>query len=185
MVRNSLNNNEGTFVISEKDTGIESEKKTGLQSDSGMEEFSIAGVTSDRDKLFVLVRLSRPSVLRALWDKASELHLSMIAPVFSEGEVRFFSDREGAQEWKKGLEALTSDGFVKDFWIDPSIVPVSIVGDRFSQDGRAFAAIMEILVKAEIPVHFGTASSLAMTVGVPLTHVDEAVKLLHSEFFPG
>jgi aspartate kinase len=179
-VRNSLNENEGTRVILNEfknEAGIPQKKKV-----IGMEEFRVTGITSDVSKIFITVLLARPTVLGALWDRAGKSHLSVIAPQFSKGEVSFFSDRDGEEDWKKNLEKLVLEGFVNEYNIDTETVPLSVVGDRFSQDGEALCQVMEILAAENIQVTTGNASALAMTVGVPRNKVDDGIRVLHSRF---
>jgi aspartate kinase len=166
-VRNSLNNHEGTLVA---------------KSTKGMEEFRVTGITSDDTKIFLKVKLTRPTVLGALWDRASRSHLSVVAPQFSNGEVFFFSDRDGEDEWKKNLEQLVAEGFVDEYFLDLNTVPLSVVGDRFCQDGMALAEVMEVLASENIQVTVGNSSALAMTVGVPASKVQDGVRVLHSKF---
>jgi aspartate kinase len=172
-VKNSLNQNEGTSVIS-------SSSKERLS--KGMEEFSIVGVTADQTKILISVTLTRPTILAALWERASRAHLTVVAPLFLNSEVRFFSDRDGDKEWKKILEELSTEGFVKTYELHSEIVPLSVVGDRFSQDGLALQQVIEVLARNQIAVTLGSASALAMTVGIPATHVEEGLKALHAEF---
>lgn len=147
-----------------------------------MEEFGITGVTADKSKLLLKVGLSRPNVLGSLWNRAARAHLPIVAPVFFEGEVRFFSDRDGEDEWKKALEELTAEGFVKKYQICPDIIPLSVIGDRFSQDGAALHDVMSVLAREHIQVTLGSASSLAITVGVSANHAEDGVRALHAEF---
>jgi aspartokinase len=174
-VKNSLNDQEGTEVIS----------ASAKDKSKGMEEFDVTGVTADKNKVFLKVSLARPTVLSALWERATQAHLSIVAPTFCDGEVRFFTDRDGELEWKKHLEVLSADGFVKEYEIDSSTVPLSVVGNRFSQDGTALAQVVEVLARENIQISLGTASSLAITVGVSEHQVDEGVKALYSEFLEG
>lgn len=174
-VKNSLNENEGTLVITDPADDLR----------SSMENFQVTGVTADLSKLYISVVLSRPTVLNALWDCTAKAHLSVLSPVFYDSEVRFFSDREGEEEWKKCLEKLTIDGFVKSYQIGSDLVPLSVIGNRFSQDGQAFQEIIEILASKGIFVKMGTASSLVVTVGVPLIRAEEGVKILHHYFVEG
>jgi aspartate kinase len=175
-VRSSLNENEGTFVVT--NTNLERQSQ-------GMEEFAVTGVTADKTKIYFTVSLTRPTVLGALWEKASQSHLPIIAPVFADGETRFFSDRDGESEWRKNLEELAADGFVKEYEINSNIVPLSVVGDRFSQDGLALHEIIGALAKKDILVSIGSASALAVTVGVPLSRVEEGVQVLHEVYLEG
>jgi aspartate kinase len=170
-VRNSLSENEGTTVVS----SVKNQAR-------GMEDFGVTGATSDVDKIFIRVELSRPSVTGSLWERASQAHLSIVAPMFSDGTVMFFSDRDAEAEWKKNLEVLAADGFVKKYEINTDIVPLSVVGDRFSQDGMALQQVIEVLARHHIPISIGSASALAITVGVPLSQANEGVQALHAEF---
>ena len=147
-----------------------------------MEEFRVTGITSDSSKILLTVFLARPTVLSALWDSAGKSHLSVIAPQFTKKEVCFFSDRDGEDEWKKILDQLEIDGFVDEYRIDLETVPLSVVGDRFSQDGMALCQVIEILATENIQVTVGSASALAMTLGVPLNKLEDGIRALHAKF---
>lgn len=148
----------------------------------GMEECGVVGVTSAKDKFMIVVKLARPTVLGALWETATRSHLSIVAPVFADGVVRFFAEREGQGEWKKLLERLVIDGFVLTYELHADLVPVSVVGDRFSQDGTALHQVVETLARSHISVTIGAASALAITVAVGVPQADDAVRALHQEF---
>ncbi|MGK5082355.1 aspartate kinase [Bdellovibrionota bacterium FG-1] len=165
-VLNSLNQNEGTAVI-----------------EKGMEDFTITGVTAAKDKQLIGVELARATVLGALWARVAAAHLSIVAPMFTGGNVQFFADRDGQMEWKKLLDQLCAEGYVARYQIHSNLVPVSVVGDRFSQDGAALGTVIETLARAKISVTIGSASALAMTVAVESTEVSDAVQALHQEFF--
>lgn len=168
LVLNSQNKNKGTLVT-----------------EKGMEECSIAGVTAAKDQCFLKVDLARPSVLGALWDSAAKAHLLIVAPTFSEGKVQFFTHRDAQGEWKKILEHLGGEGYVSKYEFCPELLPVSVVGDRFSQDGAALYQVIETLARHHIAVTIGSASALAITVAVGTQHADDAVRALHQEFFSG
>ncbi len=174
-VKNSLNDHEGTMIGPRKST----QKADG---ESDMEEFGVTGTTFDSNKFLVRVKLSRSTVLNSLWDLASHLHLSVVAPVFSEGEVWFFSDREAEGEWRRSLEELVRDGFIQSYRLCMETVPLSVVGDRFSQDGKALYEVISVLEKENIQVTLGSASALAITVGVSQNRAEDGVKALHKEF---
>jgi aspartate kinase len=167
-VRNSLNQTEGTTV--------ETKNK-------GMEEFSITGITADTGKALVTVELSRPTVLGAIWDRAAQNHLLVVSPMFSGGHVQFFVDRDAEGEWKKHLADLNREGFVGKYQIDPTVIPLSVVGNRFSQDGAALYEVIDTLARNHISVTIGAASAIAMTVAVGANHANDGVKALHEHFF--
>jgi aspartate kinase len=187
-VRNSLNDHGGTQVVSDPSQDHCRKRKNNVMKNSmenSMEEYTITGITSDTSKIFLTVYLARPTVLSALWDVAGKSHLSVVAPQFSQGEVRFFTDRDGKDEWKKNLERLVAEGFVREYQIDADTVPLSIVGNRFSQDGTALCEVMDLLATQGIHVLVGNAGALAMTVGVPLSKIEEGVSLLHAQYLEG
>jgi aspartate kinase len=168
-VLNSLKASKGTSV----------KEKTS----SGMEEFAISGVTAAKEKCLIQVELQRPTVLGALWDHAAQTHLSIVAPIFSDGKVQFFIDVDSQGDWKKLLDRLSVEGFVKKFEFHSDLLPVSVVGDRFSQDGAALYQVIETLARHHVSVTIGSASALAITVAVSRPHVDDAIRALHQEFF--
>ncbi len=173
-VKNSLKSDSGTDVVSPKE-----------MADSGMEEFKVTGVTSDREKFKVSLNLARPSAHQAIWDAAAQAHLSMLGVVLSASQVSFFVEKEAETEWSKILEQFTRDGFLASYALETNLSPVSVVGDRFSQDGAALSRVMTVLEKAHISVSFATASALGMTVAVAESHLDDAVLVLHREFLGG
>ncbi len=148
----------------------------------GMEEFKITGVTSDTDKVCLYVKLARPTVVNSIWDKASQFKLSVLAPMFSEGQVWFFVDREFEADWKKHLNELQALGFLVSYEFKTETVPLSVIGHRFAEDGTALFRVLEILAENHIPVVYGAASGLAITVGIPVQKIKEGVKILHQEF---
>jgi aspartate kinase len=171
-VRNSFNQSEGTTVISSEDL-------------RGMEEFRVTGVTADRNRALLVVELSRPTALAALWERATAGHLSVLAPFFSQGTVHFFIEKDAADEWRKHLEDLSVQGFVKRYHLESSLIPLSVVGDRFSQDGAALGQVIEILAQNHISVTMGAASALAITVAVSANHAQDGVKALHETLLAG
>ena len=170
VVRNSLNESEGTVVI--PSTGVNRK---------GMEDYDVVGVTADLGKFFITIRLARETVLGSVWDRAAQSHLSIVAPSFSKDQVSFFSDREGEADWRKNLEELSTDGYVKEYHMNLEIIPLSVIGNRFAQDGMALYGVFDILARHHVPVLHGCSSSSAMTLGIPANFVEEGIRALHSE----
>jgi aspartate kinase len=171
-VKNSLNSKPGTRVLA-----LDLEAK-GFK----MEEFGVTGVTVDHSKVLLTVQMARPTTLSAVWDRAAQFHLPVIAPMFAEGVVRFYSDRDGVAEWKKILGELSTDGFVHQYTVSEDVVPVSVIGHRFSQDGAALQELIETLAQNHISVTIGQSSALAATLAVRQVHADDAVRALHDRF---
>lgn len=168
----------GTLIV--KQQSQSTEKSSGIH-----EEFAVRGVAADKEKFLVSVELARATVIQALWDRATESHLHVVSPQFSGARVQFFTDREGEAEWKKHLSDLAANGFVKDYKLETDWVPLSIVGDRFAQDGTALARVFDVLTQEHIQVAMGSAGALAITVAIPATHVAEGTQALHRAFLGG
>ena len=151
----------------------------------GMEEFAVTGVTSDSAKACLEVQLTRATALSALWDLATRHQLAVVAPQFVSGRVSCFVERDCEGEWRSHLQKLVTDGFVSSYDFKSDWVPVSVVGDRFSQDGSALQSVIEALASAGVEATTGNASSLAITLAVPRTRADEAVQALHRIFIEG
>ena len=154
-----------------------------------MEDFRISGVAADESKALITVELARPTVLGALWERVGESQLSVLAPVFSPDgprgdrmRVHFFGEMENESEWKRHLDRLSIDGFIAAYRFDDEQVPVSVIGQRFSQDGRALSEIIAALAEERIWVTIGSASSLAVTVSVARARAKDAVVKLHEHF---
>jgi aspartate kinase len=163
----------GTEIVTVTPVEKESEK---------MEEFQVTGVTSDAAKFLVQVVLERPGALGAVWDCAAQAGLPVSAPLFSYPLVHFFAERESMQEWKKILEKLVFDGFLRKYVFEDDQIPVSVVGDRFSQDGKALSRIVEVLAQCGTSVTIGSGSALAVTVAISKSKADDAVRELHRQF---
>jgi aspartokinase len=144
-----------------------------------MEEFGVTGVTADRGKFLLTIQLARPTAQGAIWSLAESHHLAVLAPVFSGSQVQFFAERDAEQDWRKSLEHLSSQGFINEYQLSLDQVPLSVVGYRLSQDGKALNQLIETLAHHHISVTMGSASALAITVSVPATHAEDGVKVLH------
>lgn len=149
----------------------------------GMEEYRVTGVTSDSSKALVTVEFMRPTVSGAIWDLATQLHLAIVAPTLAEGKLRFFAAKESSGEWRKLLGRLVADGFLKEFQFDENYVPLSIVGDRFAQDGAALSRVFDRLAQERIEVTIASSSSTTLTVAVPAHRAEDGVRALHELFF--
>jgi aspartate kinase len=145
----------------------------------GMESTEVIGVTHDSEKALVVLELMRPSAASSVWDAASSAGLSMLAPDFFEGTLRFFVDRDALSEWQKACHALSVGEFLRAVEIHENLVPVSIVGSRLTQDGQILSRVFEILDQNGFSVTMGQASSLVITLAVPKQKAPEVVGLLH------
>lgn len=144
-----------------------------------MEATEVVGVTHDSGKALMVLELMRPSAASAIWDAATAYGLTMLAPDFFEGTLRFFVECEAVPEWQKACHTLSVDGFLRAVEIHQNLVPVSVVGHRLTQDGRILAKIFEILDQNSISVTMGQATSLVITLAVPKAKASDVVGILH------
>jgi aspartate kinase len=181
VVRNSLREPDD---LAGRAAGTEIVDRTQQDAKGGkcMEEFQVTGVTSDAAKFLVQAEMERPGALGAVWDCAAQAGLSVVAPVVAFPNTYFFAERDSLLEWKKLLGRLVSDGFLRKFQFEEDLLPVSVVGDRFSQDGMALSKIVEVLAQCGTSVTIGAGSALALTVAVRKSQVDDAVRELHRHF---
>ncbi len=147
--------------------------------EKGMEASTLVGVTADRGKFLLEVKLSRPGAIAALWDMSAQQSLAVTAPQHSGMEVHYFGDKESLGEWKTVLTRLEKDGFVTSWSLLEDWVPVSLVGHRLSQDARMLARVAETLASAGASARIGSSSALAVTFAVSENRLDEVVQALH------
>lgn len=170
-VKNSLKESEGTLVQSKESLALE-----------GVEDFSFVGVTGDSARMPLEISLARPTVVGAVLERAQSVGLTVMAPLFQDGKLWIFIERESSEQWKTCLNQLVQQEFVKQYDFRWDEVPVSIVGECFSQDGSVFSRILELLANRSIPVTFAMSSAQAFTGAIPQNRMQDAIELLHSEF---
>ncbi|MGE0614483.1 MAG: aspartate kinase [Bacteriovoracia bacterium] len=149
-----------------------------------IEMFQPIGVTSDKEKLFVQVELARPTLTAALWECLKALPSAVLAPTFEHGKVGFYIDRAVLADLKKGLSRLVEEGFMKTFQIFEELAPVTLAGESLPADGSMLPRVVDVLWRDKVAVTTAVASPFGVTVGVALNRVDDAIRELHTEFFP-
>lgn len=164
-VAHSLNRKEGTIVEA-----------------SPMEAGRIVGVTADEDRPLVTLTLARPTLIESIWSQAASAHLSLLAPIVMDRSMMFFIESESQGEWKKILDRMLTDGFLESVSIDPDWVPVSLVGERVSQEGELLEQVYSTLKSAHVEVRMAAASPLALTLGVRKNRCEDAIRALHGRF---
>ena len=93
--------------------------------------------------------------------------------------VQFWIENEFAGEWRSELGRMASDGYLKKFEIDENCVPLSIVGSRLAQDGRALFESIDALRSDGIEVNATQASAHSITLGISQARAQDAVRILH------
>jgi aspartate kinase len=162
---------------------VEGDRKgTEVSEIRAMEDPQILGVTADEDRAVLSVELERAGSLGALWQAISQAQLSVLAPVFEGVQVRLFADKDQEKEWDRELQVLLRDGFIKSFAWDRNRVPVSLVGECFSQDSALLGDVVGGLAEHGIFATLGVASAVSVTIAVPQHQAAEAVRTLHERW---
>jgi len=146
-----------------------------------MEMFKLVGVTLDEEKCPIKVKLGRPTAAGSVLDCSTKVGLVVMAPFFSGNDLVFYVDQKALNEWKKHLDFLLKENFIERYDCLEDWVPISVVGECFSQDGRIFYTIIETLNESSIEPLFGASSALSFTCAVLKTHSDRALDLLHKK----
>jgi len=150
----------------------------------GLEELRVIGVTADAGKARVWLQGSLDQVSSTLCAFSKERQLAMVSAVFSSNSFEFFCERDAAHEWDSWIEGLLKSAVIEAGGVDRETVPVSVVGERFTQDSAALGEVLTVLREAGIRPHGGSISSLGLTVGVVSSQAKTAVQALHRHFFP-
>lgn len=145
-----------------------------------MENHHFKTITMDDKKAVLEVELMRASQFSAILDYSKEHKLSITLPVLESQHVRFFYEKSDESAWQKGLSRLATDGFIKRYEFQREWIPVSAVGDRFTQDGSALGEMMDHLSKNEILIKLGVASPISITFAIESHKAKDAVAALHT-----
>lgn len=159
----------------------ESHRSTRIEA-ADIEALCLTGVTADQDQLLFAVDLARPSVLGALWEQIAKTRMAVTTPMFQDGKVWFFLERAALGELETHVHGLIRDGFVRDYKAYAEWIPLSVVGQSLSAEGNALYRVIDALARHHVQVLVGSASALAVTVAIPLTHAKEGVQALSAEF---
>jgi DNA-binding winged helix-turn-helix (wHTH) protein len=67
----------------------------------------------------------------------------------SDEDARLFfgRDRETIEDWKKAIQPMILEGFLKGYEVHVDLVLVSVIGHRITQDGAILGKVFEILGK--------------------------------------
>jgi aspartate kinase len=162
---------------------VEGDRKgTEVREMKAMEETQVVGVTADEDRAVLSVELQRAGALAALWQAISRAQLSVLAPVFQGTQVRLFAEKDQEKEWDQELQSLLREGFLKSFAWERESIPVSLVGECFSQDSALLGDVVGGLAEHGIFATLGVASAVSVTVAIPQHQAAEAVRTLHDRW---
>jgi aspartate kinase len=172
-VRSSFNNDEGTWVMSEKDI------------DMRMEKPIITGVTSDTDqvKISIFELEDKPGEAARLFEKFSDNNINIdliVQNVSEEGmaAISFTIKPEDMSIAREVLKELVQENAI----IDTEVAKISIVGAGMQTHPGIAARMFRILADKGINIEMISTSPIRISCIIRESKVKDAVRALHSGF---
>ena len=175
-VRSSFSMDEGTWLVHE---------------DAGMEEVTVAGVTSDLDqtKITILRVPDRPGLAAKVFGPIAESNIvvdMIIQNTGAEGytDLTFTVPKGDAVKALALLNATVGDVGAGGVNSDSNVAKVSIVGLGMRSHAGVASRMFKTLAREGINIQMITTSEIKISIVVDAGHSERAVRALHDAFFP-
>ena len=175
-VRSSFSMDEGTWLV---------------QEDAGMEEVTVAGVTSDLDqtKITILRVPDRPGLAARVFGPIAENNIvvdMIIQNTGAEGftDLTFTVPRGDAAKALALVNATVGDVGAGGVNSDANVAKVSIVGLGMRSHAGVASRMFQILAREGINVQMISTSEIKISIVVDASYSERAVRALHEAFFP-
>jgi aspartate kinase len=156
-----------------------------------MEQAAVVGVSSDRKiaKVTLIDVPDRPGlaaeVFRDLAAKAISVRLVIQgASAAGLGRITFVLDDEYVEGATRLVDDWKSRGLATAGVVDHDVAKISIVGSRLASTPGLAARMFAVLAREGINIDCISSSEMKIACVIADTHVDEAVRAVHDEFFP-
>ena len=175
-VRSSFSMDEGTWLVHE---------------DAGMEDVTVAGVTSDVDqtKITILHVPDRPGLAARVFGPIAENNIvvdMIIQNTGAEGftDLTFTVPRGDAAKALALVNATVGDVGASGVNSDANVAKVSIVGLGMRSHAGVASRMFQTLAREGINVQMISTSEIKISIVVDAAFADRAVRALHDAFFP-
>jgi len=175
-VRSSFSMDEGTWLVHE---------------DAGMEEVTVAGVTSDLDqtKITILRVPDRPGLAARVFGPIAENNIvvdMIIQNTGAEGytDLTFTVPRGDAAKALDLVNATVGNVGAGGVTSDAGVAKVSIVGLGMRSHAGVASRMFQILAREGINVQMISTSEIKISIVVDASLAELAVRALHDAFFP-
>ncbi len=175
-VRSSFSADEGTWLVRE---------------DAGMEEVTVAGVTSDSDqtKITILHVPDRPGLAASVFGPIAESNIvvdMIIQNASAEGftDLTFTVPKGDAQKALSLVKATAAEVGAGGVATDSDVAKVSIVGLGMRSHAGVAARMFQTLARERINVQMISTSEIKISIVVDAKYTELAVRVLHDTFFP-
>jgi len=175
-VRSSFSMDDGTWLV---------------QEDAGMEEVTVAGVTSDLDqtKITILHVPDRPGLAARVFGPIAENNIvvdMIIQNTGAEGftDLTFTVPRGDAAKALALVNATVGDVGAGGVTSDANVAKVSIVGLGMRSHAGVASRMFQTLAREGINVQMISTSEIKISIVVDASYAEPAVRALHDAFFP-
>jgi aspartate kinase len=175
-VRSSFSADEGTWLV---------------QEDAGMEEVTVAGVTSDLDqtKVTILHVPDRPGLAAKVFGPIADNNIvvdMIIQNASAEGftDLTFTVPKTDAKKALALVEATAREVGARGVSSDSEVAKVSIVGLGMRSHAGVASRMFQTLAREGINVQMITTSEIKISIVVDAKYTELAVRVLHDAFLP-
>jgi aspartate kinase len=175
-VRSSFSADEGTWLV---------------QEDAGMEEVTVAGVTSDLDqtKFTILHVPDRPGLAAKVFGPIADNNIvvdMIIQNASAEGftDLTFTVPKGDAQKALALVQAVASEVGARGVTSDSEVAKVSIVGLGMRSHAGVASRMFKTLAREGINVQMISTSEIKISIVVDAKYTELAVRVLHDAFIP-
>ncbi|MCH7767827.1 MAG: aspartate kinase [Nitrospinae bacterium] len=174
LVKSAFGAGEGTMVVERQ---------------PGMEEVTVAGVTSSKDqaKVTILGVPDRPGIAAIIFETVAEHNVvvdMIVQNISEEGltDISFTVSRDDAERTQKLMREVAKEIGARDTTLDTGIVKVSIVGAGMRSAPGVAARMFRTLANEGINIIMISTSEIKVSCIVEEKFSDEAVRVLHEAF---
>ncbi len=155
----------------------------------GMEEVTVAGVTSSKDqaKVTILGVPDRPGIAAIIFETVAEHNVvvdMIVQNISEEGltDISFTVSRDDAERTQELMREVAKEIGARDTRLDTGIVKVSIVGAGMRSAPGVAARMFRTLANEGINIIMISTSEIKVSCIVEEKFSDEAVRVLHEAF---
>jgi aspartate kinase len=174
LVKSAFGQGEGTMVV---------ERQT------GMEEVTVAGVTTSKDqaKVTILGVPDRPGIAALVFESVAEHNIvvdMIVQNISEEGltDISFTVSRKDAKKTLELMKKVAEDIGARDVTLDTGIVKVSIVGAGMRSAPGVAARMFRVFADEGINIMMISTSEIKVSCIIEEKYAELAVRVLHKAF---
>ena len=176
-VRSSFNGSEGTWIVPQEDM-VEDAIISGVAHDTSEAKVTVVGVPD------------QPGVAAGMFTALADANVNVdmiVQNISSDGhtDISFTVPRGEVDQATELLGARMGDIGAADVIVNPAVAKVSLVGAGMKTHPGVAARMFAALSRAGVNIQMISTSTIRVSVIIDDTHVEDAVRAVHSEFALG